>query len=274
MKSFFRATLALGMLLGACGAFAGSSAQATLDTLTVTLVDLDPGDGIAPSISFIGGASRASAVVFQPFGVFDEDVANGSSVWSDVGASVTLSLGRAAASLAGAGADGSGAALQVSGQAAEPGAPLGASVQYQAQVWAPYVAAGAFVLSPHTAVTISAEASLSTITQSSATSHDVAGAGAYLFLNGTGDVISLDCESFAGQQCTATDGRLLSVTFSNAAATSADATFQAWAQVAGFSQAAAVPEPAGPLMLLAGLGVVGSLARGRRASQRKRRCTK
>lgn len=266
MKSFVRAGVALGTLLGACGAFAASSAQATLDTLTVTLVDLHPGDGIAPSISFASGASRASAVVFQPFGVFDEDVANGSGAWSDVGASVTLSLGGAAASLQGAGADGGGAALQVSGQAAEPGAPLGAAVQYQAQVWAPYVAAGAFVLSPWTAVTISAEARLWTFSQSSATSHDVAGAGAYLFLNGTGDVISLDCESVSGQQCADTNGRLLSVTFSNAAATSADATFQAWAQVAGFSQAAAVPEPTSPLMLLAGLGVVGGLARRRRAS--------
>jgi hypothetical protein len=264
MNSFVRATLALGTLLGACGAFAGSSAQATLDSLTITLIDLDPGDGVAPSISFVAGASRASAIVFQPFGVFDGDVASGSGPWSNVGASVTLSLGGAAATLQGAGADGSGASLHVSGQAADPGAPLGASVQYQAQVWAPYVAAGAFVLSPWTAVTVSAAASLSTTTQSGATSHDVAGASAYIFLEATGDVITLDCESVADQQCTAVDGRQLSVSFSNAAGTSANGTFQAWAQVSGYSQAAAVPEPAETLLMFTGLCVVGDVVRRRR----------
>lgn len=271
MISLVRATLALGTLLGACGAYAGSSAEATLDALTITLIDLDPDDGVAPSISFIGGASRASAVVFQPFGVFDEDVASGSSAWGDVGASVTLSLGRVVASLEGAGADGSGGSLHASGQAADPGTPLGASVQYQAQVWAPYVAAGAFVLSPWTALTISADASLSTTTQSGATSHDSAVAGAYLFLEGTGDVMGLDCESVAGQQCTAADERQLSVSFSNAAGTSADGTFQAWTQVAGYSQAVGVPEPPYPLLLLTGLSVVGGVVR--RSRPPRRTCT-
>jgi hypothetical protein len=263
MKPLVRAALALATLLGACSVFAGSSAEATLDSLIITLVDLDPGDGVAPSISFVGGASRASAVVFQPFGVFDEDVASGSGPWADIGAAVTLSLGRAAGSLEGAGADGSGASLHVSGQAADPGTPLGAAVQYQAQVWAPYMAAGAVVLSRKTTLTISAAASLSTTTQSGAASHDFATAGAYLFLEGTGDVATLVCESTASQQCTTGDARQLSVTFSNTAGTSVNGTFQAWAQVAGYSQVAVVPEPAGALSLLAGLCIVGGVVRQR-----------
>lgn len=263
MHSFVRATVALGAVLSACSAFAGSYAEGTVDAVTITLIDLDTSDGIAPSISFNPGASRASAVVYQPFGVFDDDVRNGSGPWSDVSAAVTLSQGHAAAEVAGAAADGSGASLRASGQAAEPGAPLGAAVQYGAQAWAPYMAAGAFVLSPWTAVTFTAQATLSTITQSSAVSRESAIAGAYLYLDGTGDVFSLDCASTAGQQCTATNTRQLSVSFSNAAGLSAEATFQAWVQAAGYSQAVGVPEPAAALMLLAGLGVVAGRARRR-----------
>jgi hypothetical protein len=261
MSPFVRAALALGALLSAGSAFAGSTAEATLDSITITLVDLNPGDGIAPSITFNAGASRATSVVFQPFGVFDGNTADGTGPWSDVEASTTLSLGRAVGSLQGAGPDGSGATLRAFGQAAEPGLPLGSAVQYQAQVWAPYVAAGAFVISPWTTVTISAEARLSTITQSSVASHDSAIAGAYLFLDDAGDVVSLSCESLGGEQCSNAESHQLSRTFSNATGSSADVTFQAWAQAAGYSQAALVPEPAVSLLLLAGLGVVGGAVR-------------
>jgi hypothetical protein len=264
MNHLERAAVAAAALFGACSAFAGSAAEVRFDVLTVTLVDLNPADGIVPTIGFAGGASRASAVLFQPFGVYDEDVGNGGSAWGDVDVSVTLSLGHVEASLTGAGVDGSGATVHVAGQAAEPGGPLGASVQYQAQVWAPYQSAGAFVLSPWTSVTFSVQANLSAITQSSGTSHDYAVAGAYLFLNGTGDAATLECESLAGRQCSAGDVRQLSVSFANSAGTSVDGTFQAWAQAAGYSQAVGVPEPATPLLLLGGLGVLGSVARRRR----------
>lgn len=257
MSTLARSTLALAVLCGACGAHAGSSASGTLDGFTVTLVDLDPDDGIAPSISFVDGASRASGVVFQPFGVFDDDVAVGGSAWGDAAASVALSLGRASATLQGAAPDGSGAVMQVSGQAAEPGGPSGSLVQYQAQVWAPYASAGAFVLSPHTALTISADASLSTTTQSSGSGRDFATVGAYLFLQGTADVLTFSCESATGTQCSDARTRRLSVSFANEAGTALDGSFQAWTQVAGFSQAVAVPEPASALLLAGGLCVVG-----------------
>lgn len=265
MNRFFRAATALAALLGATTAFAGSTAEATLDALTITLVDLDPGDGIAPSISFAAGASRATSVVFQPFGVFDDDTASGAGPWSGVAAAVNLSLGRAAGTIQGAAADGSGAMLHAFGHAAEPGPPLGSAVQYQAQVWAPYAAAGAFVLSPRTAVTISADVRLSTITQSSIASHDSAIAGANLFLHDSGDVVSLSCESFIDRQCSKAESFELSRSFSNHAGTSAEVTFQVWAQAAGYSRAAsAVPEPAVSALLIAGLCGIGGVTRMRR----------
>lgn len=265
MHPSLRTTLLATALMAAGTACAGSLAVGTLDTLTVTLVDLDPDDGIAPWISFGAATSRATAVVFQPFGVFDDDVAQGATAWGDVDGAVTLSEGRARATLQGAGADGDGAVLQASGQAAEPGGPPGSAVQYQAQVWAPYLSAGAFELSPFTAVTFTAQARLSALTQSSGTSRDYALAGAYLFLDGTGDVFSLDCDSVRGQQCDRSDTRMLSVSFANGAGMNASASFQAWTQAAGYSQALGVPEPAAALLLLGGLGVVAGAARRRQA---------
>lgn len=263
MRSFMRAIVAAGALTAGSTAFAGSSAEARLDVISVTLIDLQPDDGITPSISFVAGASRVSTVVFQPFGVFDDDVAVGNGPWGNASAAVTLSLGRAAAVLDGAGADGSGGSLQASGQAAEPGSPPGALVQYEAQAWAPYNAVGTFVLTPWTAVTFSAQASLSVTTQSSGTSHDVAHANASLFLQGSSDLATLSCDAVAGRQCQDGTVRLLNVSFANAASTDATGSFQAWMQVAGYSQAVAVPEPSGALLWLVGLGGLAGFARRR-----------
>ena len=85
-----------------------------------------------------------------------------------------------------------------------------------------------------------------------------------LVLDDIADIFSLSCDSTAGQQCTEVDARQLSATFSNAGGHSVDGTFQAWARVAGLSQAVAVPEPTGPSLLLTGLCVVGGVALRRR----------
>jgi hypothetical protein len=53
MKSYVRKTVAAACLAAAVGpAFATSSASATFGNLVITLTDLNPNDGIAPSLSF------------------------------------------------------------------------------------------------------------------------------------------------------------------------------------------------------------------------------
>jgi len=268
---------AAAALAVAAPAHAGSSATALLGPLAIELVDLDPLDGIAPSIQFeASSSSRAAVAAFTPFGVFDDDVQNGTGPWGDTAAGVLLPLAQAAASLSGAGPDGTGAVLSAHGSAFDFDAPAGQAAQYQGAAWAPYVAAGAFTLSAATAVTISGAASVDVATTSgSAYYHDFASAFVHLYITGVGgsgmsfDSLSASCESITGSgPCFSTDGRTLTATFSNTTAASISGNLQAAVQAAGYTYASAVPEPGAWALLLAGLAGLRFAATRSRVSAR------
>jgi hypothetical protein len=109
------ALAAAGLLVATAPALANVSASALLGPLTVQLIDLDPSDGITPSLTFLAGTygygSTASASVYEPFGNANTNQ-YGALPWQSVSATAATSLVTATGSVSG-GANGSAAGVSL-----------------------------------------------------------------------------------------------------------------------------------------------------------------
>ncbi|GGY03845.1 PEP-CTERM sorting domain-containing protein [Massilia dura] len=284
MKSLALHLLAASALAGmAQGAVASATSAGGLGAVTITLVDLDPNDGITPSIRFatdadgidggtVSGELRSWTADGESFREFRSQGTGPASLVAAGRDTAMASAGGSVTGLAGAGFS----ALAAQGQAGS-GATARGSYDVSAQsAWV------GFTLSANTAVQFSASgwAQGSTSTGGDpATGWDEAG-GALVALSaggpdGGGSIVWDDDERIATASYTL-DGAgnvhgdaqswsgLLGVSFSNATGASADGIFTAEVRAFGHSAVSAVPEPATGVMLLAGLGLVGAGVRRQR----------
>ncbi len=118
-----RALVPAALLLAATPAMAASTADVQVTGVSLQLIDLNPGDGIAPSVSFSGGASRGeSAISFTRPGSSGSENATFTGLagaWSPGSVGVAGGFGSAAASLSGGGMP-TGSSLSATGSATAP----------------------------------------------------------------------------------------------------------------------------------------------------------
>lgn len=291
---------AIATLLVCAPAHAMSTASASLGPLGITLYDLNPDDGIAPSISFyydLPYGSYASASAQDVYNGEGSSVgAAGSGRWTPV-AVATSGVANASAN---ASVSGTGSAVDT--VFAASGTALGTNKSnpidpvnsyFEGYATAPYYQYAAFTLSAYTQVDFSASfVASASVTRwwDPATSYEVeyAFARGQLFVfdsrSGSGEVAdavagskyydtSPPCPTMVSGYCwgpdTSSVSRTLSASFVNDTDASLDGYMENYVQVYGYSYAtAAVPEPASGALMLAGLAAT-ALALKRR-TRRKR----
>lgn len=277
-------------LAAAASANATSFASASLGPIQIQLIDLNPTDGVTASITFGSGVSSSS------YGYTYDG--NGQSqslpyIGGNYGVS-TASTATTSTSVAFTGGTASsiqGATLSVTSQAS--GLANGGQGYYYGYLTAPNYTQ--FTLSANTAVVFSALGSTSastTVGVDVTTGHsEYAYSSLYLTVSGSAPLSNSGSQSSSdslsayasaiGQQTFdpatnqyvysytgAQDSKnaLLSASFMNMTSANKQGSIYAQAYNYGYSSiAAAVPEPETYAMLLAGLGVIGAVARRRRA---------
>jgi hypothetical protein len=288
MNRFVLHTLAAACLAAAVGpAFATASSSATFGNLIITLTDLNPNDGIAPSLSFT--AAGHAFVLGETLGWGDvqddtlyaytaqqqQGVLSGATHtdWSSATSSVTMANTVAGFS-----------ALSAQGVAKSGLDGYGA---YRSHATGADPFENGFTLSANTMITFSTSASLQTSTSMgynlSADQREYANAHVALYL--TGNVGGVDQSDTQERDMVSTfdvrdDGSTigvhnswsgqLSVSFSNTSAVDASGTMRGFVSTEGNSAiwdgVTPVPEPETYAMLLGGLGLIGALGRRRRTA--------
>ena len=246
---------------------AASSATATLGPLMLELVDLDLGDGIAPSVTFLDNNSIVGAGVSRG-GIGDSNQGVGASAFDPGSVSALLAGVQSTAFIGGSGTA-FGSSFTASGSAADFIGPVGDSARFVAQASTPIGGGiGIFVLSAQTQLTISASATITA--QGTGASGNPSPGGDNVSAN---VYISLTADSDALDYFNSSDGltgfdfsetRTLSVTAFNPTAADLLVRYGISTSVSGDTFASAVPEPAAAVTLLTGLAALSVYARRRR----------
>ncbi len=250
MKPSIRAALAATLLLCSAAALADNAAQATL-SLDFLLIDLDPDDGIAPSLT-AGPLAQTTVKSSAAYDVLDQHEADGID-FSSLAASSAAGAESGRASLVGQGLVGS-VVFQGATSASATGGWSTASAVFDSAVYG-------FTLSPHTELEITGSFSVAAQTDASNPDGSVSWAAAYVpgglsALAGTIVAQGITSQSFASD-----DVLDLHVNDSDD-----PLVFGMLIGVSTFSWtpqlATPMPEPAGALPLLAGLLVLAAARQG------------
>lgn len=299
------AAAAAAALLAGAPAWAASTASASLGPFSITLIDLNLDDAIAPSITFnnpYGYGSYADAYAADYFNGQNSGAGNyGPAPWAPVSAATSgVDNAWATSGVTGSGsADGS--TLFASGTALGTGTndPLsGHSSYFQGAAYGDGVSQS-FTLSANTLLVVSAQSVLGTdVTHVwdpalaygweyayAYTSIQLSGPGpggggsqgssdgASLVVNSMYYDTSPPCVTMTDGYCygpsSASDSRMLSVSFVNFTGASMDGWIYSYAQVYGQSYAPAVPEPTSAALLLAGLAATAGVVRRHRRQVRR-----
>ncbi|MBL8349523.1 MAG: PEP-CTERM sorting domain-containing protein [Burkholderiaceae bacterium] len=286
----------------ATAAQAGSSAYARLDGFTVVLEDLNPGDGVAPSIEFLFDEGHPQLYVRSHSSQPDGEVGGGAKTVHGSGpfgattADITSQRGAAIAALVNATGSLASMSLAVEGSALDPWAAgvRDYVAEYHASVQAPHLDIwGDFRLAPGTRVTIAAVGDVG-VAVAPGHAADLQDASAYAqvwmrvmspafgdpyfqfstagcalgaSLSGAaGDGDPPGCGSFDGPS-RSVDAIGLSVSFANPSDAALSGHFFALAQASGSMSVnpSPVPEPATAWLWLA--GAAGLLAQRRRRAR-------
>ncbi len=252
----------------ACGiAHADAAVDVAVQGLRITLVDLDPADGIAPSLVFESGDSGVRTTASKQFDIGQWTIRSADTLFAPVSVSSALPGGRAQVTASFSGdIYGGGTTMESVGTAVD-GPVHGVGNAGQGDALIGLNSTPAWVLSPHTLLEVSGtvQASGSTtgpLMEDFATGlidFQLSSAGAnaqrqsyhraFLADTWSGDIAFTDSFDLA---------------ISNTSAQNLSGAFSGF--VSGSAQTGpleAVPEPAGPLLAGAGLGLIALMGRRR-----------
>lgn len=271
-------------------AFAASSSFAELTNFSYTLVDLDLNDGIAASLTWTypsaadGSYANSYAYDNSTTGTSDSHFATGT--FGSVSSAVSQSLSQASSSVTpGGGTDPLlGASLQSSGSTDGVTVP-GTTSGYDTYAESPWsLDAQTFSLSANTVVIFQADSwvNAATTVGFDPTTGATEWASGSTFMRTYGGYVGdwQDISDTAGVYAafgydsntntwlgeSGSQTGLLQVSFINYGSSALDGKFYAAVTASGASTVAAIPEPETYAMLLAGLGLIGRIARRRQAA--------
>lgn len=265
MRAFRTGLLLLSMT--ACGAAGAQNASSfVIDNFRYELVDLDPNDGIAPSLAFNINPAIAESLANVTSYVFwagqtDGDFSAPSPAATPGSASLTTAFGNGTSAFSG----GLNAGMRLEGSVAI--GPLdGGQTSISARVQAGYLP---FVLSPMTAVTFRVDSTIRALTAPPVPDAALGSASGETHMVVRSELLPEweplhDYRWLTAQPGQSIDQQdALQLTFTNPLARDTNNLLAIFGSAGAASHAAAVPEPAGWAMLLAGAGLVGAIARRR-----------
>ena len=291
MNTFKQSTLAfaLGLALAAGPALADSSGSATLGNVHITLTDLDPNDGITPSLSINFGSQPYlnGAIGSYGTGFLRDGYAHmGKNASSTVTDSIQGPFASSSATMIGANTVAGIGSMAVAGSAGSGNIGFG-----EFGALAANYTSSQFVLSPNTAITITVDATMTVQTTlgydpltgnlEHASSHvlmyfdGLAADGSELYNDAYQELYVDAAQDSTGNITGAQQSwsGTLGISFANASSQEIVGSFYSELNVGGSSiampalgsnPAAAVPEPSSYALLLGGLGVIGGIARRRK----------
>lgn len=291
LKAFsLKTALVAGLLvLAGTGAVAESRGSGAITGVSITLIDLDLNDGVAPSISFIAASDPAFAGAYA-YGyvrastsnedIYREYTRYGATPVSAINGSTSSAWSSASGAVAGASGVGF-TSMSVQGEALS-GTDVTADYYRGVYYSVVNVMPANFTLSAHTGVVFSVQgwAHGETTLGGNPDSGFSESGGAVLQLstrgldaNGVDVVWDRQSAAAVAWYTVADDGQVsgateswqgtLSSGYNNYNAFTVDGQFSAQLSASGQSVAAVVPEPGRVAMLLAGLAGLGLFARGR-----------
>lgn len=256
-----RILVAAGVLSAAFSAHADVQLAASLAGLQVQLIDLDPLDGIAPAVTWLGGNSYGAAYALSARDQYDNKSTSLPSPFQAVAGSGSSSPSTAVFVALGSG-DLTGTSFE-----AKSGYGLSSAQGYSSN-YALAASRAQFSLTPHTRLVFSAWATTDVSSSLTGEIDNQVSLAAFIRLQGAG-VPSGYQETFSLILPPRTAGvfsrhkeERLSLVYVNT--TSGDLNGELWARASVQQTLQPIPEPTGAGLLLAGIGLVAALARRRR----------
>lgn len=266
--------MALAASLAASPGWATVSSSAQVGPLRVQLFDLDPDDGITPSLQFSNMGSNTSlyamAMTPSPY-AYDMQIDFGATPWQPGSLTAQAGVAHATAAIEGTGSA-AGTRLWAAGTAGNFDSLYSfEAARYNGSADAP-LSNSAFTLSANTVAVLSGLATVAAWGTATSVLEEYAAATVHIELagmggGGSGSQSAFDTLATGGygsaRPFSFGNSRLLSVSFLNQTAGDLQGTLSLTANVTGYVYATTVPEPRSWALLLAGLAAVGWRARRR-----------